>query len=426
MISSLNTHIELLSITKKLNFPAKLFFILEFIDLYAPHLKSIFSWKHHGRCFHISEKKAFEQNIMTLFFNSAKYDTFRRQLNIWGFTRIVKVKSPDIGCYFHEKFLRGQFELCNTIIRQRASEFMKMPGNQPDFEEMPIMPATVALSIPHFAGFAKNLSSALCGDKDVGSNFNCNSTAQVSCDKKRKQGMDDGSQTYEKKAGMYSSLVSPVYPSSGPPSINLNDFPRQLPSIIYSSNDIWSKFSVSQQFFSDQATLPSRKKAKRVSINSTQDNNDSFNEVATTLSSNPNPLIIPTIDAMPIDESLALLQVFFNQKQVDDFKSMNMIPCATSTTATACSPTMTYHHNSAKDTSEAQESKENLLASKDTSLLHASSSASTFKKSSDILFKELASCNSLLSISSATDLTEMKDFLLDESNQAWFEESLSF
>ena len=222
MISStaLNTQqMHLLSITKKLSFPAKLFFILEFIDLYAPHLKTVFCWKHHGRCIHISDKKSFEQNIMTLLlFNSAKYDTFRRQLNIWGFTRIEKVRSLDIGCYFHEKFLRGHFDLCNTMTRTRVSEFMKMPGNQPDFEDMPIMPATVTLSIPHFAGMAKNLETALCGPKDEDA-FNCNSTIKVSSNKKRKQLMEDVLQTHDCKAGLYSSSFVDTSVDEGPPKV---------------------------------------------------------------------------------------------------------------------------------------------------------------------------------------------------------------
>ena len=203
---------------------------------------------------------------MTLFFNSAKYDTFRRQLNIWGFTRIVKVRSLDVGCYFHEKFLRGHFDLCNTMTRTRVSEFMKMPGNQPDFEDMPIMPATVTLSIPHFAGIAENLSTALCGPKDEGA-FNCNSTIQVSSNKKRKQLMEDVLQTHDCKAGLYSSsfVDTSVYPTldEGPPKL-----PR-LP-IHHSSNDTCNISNDTQHtMFSDQAVFPSKKKAKRkVSVDS--------------------------------------------------------------------------------------------------------------------------------------------------------------
>ena len=38
----------------------------------------------------------------------------------------------------------------------------------------------------------------------------------------------------------------------------------------------------------------------------------------------------------------------------------------------------------------------------------------------------MPTCNSLLSISAPTDLAEMKDFLLDKSNHALFEDSVSF
>ena len=160
-----------------------------------------------------------------------------------------------------------------------------------------------------------------------------------------------------------------------------------------------------------------------VVFNFTKDN-DLSKDFATSSCNVPNrDLMISAIDVMPIGKSLAIAQMFFNQQPVEDFNSMNMMPFPKTSTSTTCPSTLKYHHNSNQDT-EVQESKEN-LASKHTSLLHASSSAS-FKKSSDILSKELVSCNSLLSISADTDFTEMKNFLLDESNQAWFEESLSF
>ena len=426
MISSnskaINTaQFEIRSITKQLKFPDKLFFILEFIDLYAPHLKSTFSWKHHGRCFYISDKKSFEQNIMNLFFNSAKYDTFRRQLNIWGFTRITKIRSPDIGCYFHEKFLRSKFDLCNTMIRSRASELMKLPGNQPDFERMPIMPSTATLSIPHFTAMAMNLSSALMDlehkDDKQTSYEHSNPPVQVFSDKKRKREILNDCQTHDAKYGLYSSLDSPVSFHTTAPlregapitntttssSMTITDLLR-LPMTSSSYDTCIISNDNTPHIFSDQAGFPSlRKKAKRVSINSYEDM-DTFNEVATS-------------------------QMFFSQQQVDDFNSMNLIPCDTATTSPS---TSIFHHDSKnQDDAEAQW-KENLAASKDTPLLvsNASSSSATltfYKKSSEILSKDLLlSCNSLLSISAPTDLTEMKDFFLHKSNMELFEDSLSF
>lgn len=181
--------------------------------------------------------------------------------------------------------------------------------------------------------------------------------------------------------------------------------------------------------FSDQAVFPSKKKAKRVSIdnnpffvNPTEDN-DTFNTKRSTLSYNQNPMNLK-MDAMPIEKLFALARMFPNQQQVDNFNSMNMmIPNAAATSTRSL--TMTHNDDRTKQDTEPQW-KEN-LTSKGNSLLNASSPVPTFKKkSSDILSNGLASCNSLLSISAFTDLAEMKDFLLDKSNHALFEDSLSF
>ena len=118
-----------------LTFPVKLFQILEFIDLQAPHLKSIMSWSDHGRCFRILDKTAFEKTIMPIFFKSVHYDSIRRQLNIWGFKRVNEVS----GGYYHEKFLRGQETLSHLIERNTSQSGSCKTSEVLDFDSLPPM-----------------------------------------------------------------------------------------------------------------------------------------------------------------------------------------------------------------------------------------------------------------------------------------------
>ncbi|GFH56866.1 hypothetical protein CTEN210_13342 [Chaetoceros tenuissimus] len=453
MISStvaLNTHIELLSITKKLNFPAKPFFILEFIDLYAPHLKSIFSWKHHGRCVHISDKTAFEQNIMTLFFNSAKYDTFRRQLNIWGFTRIVKVKSPDIGCYFHEKFLRGQFDRCNTIVRSRVFEFMKMPSNQPDFEEMPIMPATVTLSIPHFAGFAKNLSSALFDHHDETS-LPCLSNGRsqntfLSKDKDANNSHVSLIQSKKRKPDFQlennwsQQLYSRTFESAYPVQMNQESWAAALPTgstsaylpklpTVSSIKDTCTEYN---NTFSNQEHIRMKQKSKRVSIDHSLPisnafvKSSTFNEAITSLKQDA---IVPTMDIMPLEQSLALAQMLRNQQQVARYNLTNMTPNATISTYPSTMEIgniqnieTEWNLGSPNQTTTTMPINDSIKSCNDVPSSTSLLSLSTLEKLSQIS-QELASCNSMfLSIMIASNpdmMRKMKPFLLDKKNETW-------
>ncbi|GFH55735.1 hypothetical protein CTEN210_12211 [Chaetoceros tenuissimus] len=107
-----------------LPFPVKLFVLLKYIDLKEPNLQAIFSWNHHGRSFKIHNLNNFCQIILPRFFPKCSYETFRRQLNFWGFkrrTRGLVHGKPDYGSYYHEKFLRSKDYLCRLIERKKYS-----------------------------------------------------------------------------------------------------------------------------------------------------------------------------------------------------------------------------------------------------------------------------------------------------------------
>ena len=126
------------------SFPFKVFKILEHIDLAAPQWKTIISWSDHGRSFRVHNRKKFESEIMPLYFKTKHYESFRKQLSIWGFKRINGVRHPDCGSYYHELFLRGNPSLCEKIERNAKSKAddrgWKFPMQEPDFSSMQPMP----------------------------------------------------------------------------------------------------------------------------------------------------------------------------------------------------------------------------------------------------------------------------------------------
>ena len=83
----------------------------------------IITWLPHGRSFIVHDKYRFVKEIMPMYFNSTRYKSFQRQLNMWGFQRI---SGPvDTGAYYHQLFLRGIPALSFLIQRKNSFSFTK-------------------------------------------------------------------------------------------------------------------------------------------------------------------------------------------------------------------------------------------------------------------------------------------------------------
>ena len=136
-------------------FPDRLYKMLEYIDLAGQHLAHIVSWQHHGRSFVVHNVKLFEEQVLEHFFNQKHYSSFRRQLNLWDFKRIVgkstrtKVqRDEDQGTYYHECFLRTKWFLLPHIKRSgaKSSNGKFIPGvhatTEPNFNAMQALPAS--------------------------------------------------------------------------------------------------------------------------------------------------------------------------------------------------------------------------------------------------------------------------------------------
>eukprot|EP00559_Dactyliosolen_fragilissimus_P007566 CAMPEP_0184855234 /NCGR_PEP_ID=MMETSP0580-20130426/536_1 /TAXON_ID=1118495 /ORGANISM="Dactyliosolen fragilissimus" /LENGTH=522 /DNA_ID=CAMNT_0027349693 /DNA_START=174 /DNA_END=1742 /DNA_ORIENTATION=- len=96
-------------------FPMKLHCILsnnEFND--------VITWLPHGRSWRVLKPKTFEEKVIPLYFRHAKYASFMRQVNGWGFKRITQ--GPDHNSYYHELFLRGLPQICVKMRRPARSK----------------------------------------------------------------------------------------------------------------------------------------------------------------------------------------------------------------------------------------------------------------------------------------------------------------
>lgn len=103
------------------------------------HIVSFFA---HGRAFGIHDTDKFEEKIMPKYFKQSRLSSFQRQLNLYGFTRIVS--GPDAGGYYHELFLKGRPALCTHMRRvgipkgvdRRKVKTAVINKKEPDFYAM--------------------------------------------------------------------------------------------------------------------------------------------------------------------------------------------------------------------------------------------------------------------------------------------------
>lgn len=96
-------------------FPIKLYGMLTILgDLGLDH---IVAWKSHGRAFQVYDTDLFLEKILPRFFKQTKITSFQRQLNLYGFRRILHGR--DTGSYYHELFLRGKPFLCKGMFRTK-------------------------------------------------------------------------------------------------------------------------------------------------------------------------------------------------------------------------------------------------------------------------------------------------------------------
>jgi HSF-type DNA-binding len=135
---------KLLKNGRRDNFPAQLHHLLS----EAPQrgLSEMASWQNHGRSFTI-HRQAFVQHVLPLYFaQQGQFRSFQRQLNCYGFLRLVTKSGngrdfSDKVSYYHELFLRDKPELSTLLVRSRISNQHHLrrrfdPSSEPNFDTM--------------------------------------------------------------------------------------------------------------------------------------------------------------------------------------------------------------------------------------------------------------------------------------------------
>jgi hypothetical protein len=118
------------------NFPAKMHSILS-----RPDLADVICWMPHGRSWRVLKPREFEIRVIPTYFEHAKFSSFIRQANGWGFRRITQGR--DRNSYYHELFMRGLPHLCKDMKRPGVAQKQAAdPEHEPDFykiaEQLPV------------------------------------------------------------------------------------------------------------------------------------------------------------------------------------------------------------------------------------------------------------------------------------------------
>ena len=110
-------YVTLFSGIIQFSFPFKLHSILE--EFAKQGLEDVCSWQPNGKGFKIHKSKEFAQHVMPKYFRNTKYNSFRRQLQMYEFKWVKDRTSPDYACYIHPLFQRGKRELCVEMNRTK-------------------------------------------------------------------------------------------------------------------------------------------------------------------------------------------------------------------------------------------------------------------------------------------------------------------
>jgi hypothetical protein len=113
---------SLAGVNHAIPFPWKLHGMLDTAEMEC--FTSVVSWLPDGNSFKVHSPEVFVDQVMARYFKQTKYKSFQRQLNMWGFERLLV--GPEKGGYSHAHFVRGKPALCRHMKRLK----IKGTGNK--------------------------------------------------------------------------------------------------------------------------------------------------------------------------------------------------------------------------------------------------------------------------------------------------------
>lgn len=127
-------------------FPSLLHTVLE--EAEEKGYDDVCGWLPHGRGFRIHSKQRFISEVLDRHFrNQSHFTSFQRQLNLYGIRKIEGSKNRDVGCYFHEKLLRGRPDLALFVKRHGKQNLRYDAGEEPDLYSFPPIAACQAFTL---------------------------------------------------------------------------------------------------------------------------------------------------------------------------------------------------------------------------------------------------------------------------------------
>jgi HSF-type DNA-binding len=105
---------------QKQSFPLKLYKMLQ--DAEKEGNEDVISFQPDGRIFSIHDKPRFLSEITPRYFVSTRYASFKRQLNLYGFTYTV-VDAKYAPSFFHPSFVKGRPILLSGIHRKKQQPY---------------------------------------------------------------------------------------------------------------------------------------------------------------------------------------------------------------------------------------------------------------------------------------------------------------
>lgn len=94
-------------------------FAVKFYDILANEPSDIITWTKSGLAFQVVDYARFSEEILLKYFRHNKFSSFRRQLNLYGYRKVIK--GPDAGAYMHPSFQRGRPDLLGEVKKGKAA-----------------------------------------------------------------------------------------------------------------------------------------------------------------------------------------------------------------------------------------------------------------------------------------------------------------
>jgi HSF-type DNA-binding len=169
---------------KKLQFPHRLFRMLEEIRQCRPYLSHIISW--HDDCdtaFVINNLEAFLVEVMPVYFGSqSKFASFQRQLNNYDFQRVQDRRQHGSLIYWHKNFSRAYPHMIQDVVLKKCKTNHQHQSSTPP--QLSAVVLELLLSASYTANSShKSLSKQFNYDDDVvGDDVLDEAAAQILCD----------------------------------------------------------------------------------------------------------------------------------------------------------------------------------------------------------------------------------------------------